>query len=629
MKPQPSYQKLRGGYYTPAAIARFLCAWAIQRPRDRVLEPSCGDGVFLDAAAARLLDLGAAKAAIGKSIIGFEIDVFEAAKAAARLEAHGVSRRNARIYAQDFFSEKAQSAEAGSIDAVVGNPPFVRYQNFPEQQRSRAFAMMQRAGLRPNRLTNAWVPFVVGAALRLTDRGRLAMVIPAELLQVSYAAELRLFLTEFFAEIVVVTFRRLAFDGIQQEVVLLLARRGASGHQGIDVLELESAADLADLDVDSLERNDLKTVDHSSDKWTKYFLSQKEIDLLSTLHQHPALSRLGDLGDADIGIVTGMNDVFVLKEAEAARRGLSRLVRPIVSRSGHLRGIVFNRQDWRANAQAGFPVHLLDLPPRPKDKLARSARKYLTEAESRGLNRGYKCRIRKLWHVVPSVYAPDAFLLRQIHGYPKLVVNEADATCTDTIHRVRFKEGTGANPHLLAAAFLNSLTFAFAEVLGRSYGGGVLELEPSEADRLPIPLAGSEHLDAAKIDSLVREGRIHEVLRLTDDALLRRGLGLPLREARMLNEVWQKLQARRIGRRGRDARHCAEAEAPHRFAAAGLSPSEARCPGRGDVGKISGARAVTNTVHASVAVTSSVSRYSVTSLSLPPERRNTKQYLLL
>jgi adenine-specific DNA-methyltransferase len=253
-----------------------------------------------------------------------------------------------------------------------------------------------------------------------------------------------------------------------------------------------------------------------------------------------------------------MNEVFVLRESEASLRGLSKMVKPLVSRSGHLKGIIFNKHDWRANANAGVPVHLLDLPSRPKSELPQNAQQYLTEAEEKGLHRGYKCRIRKFWHVVPSVYAPDAFLLRQIHSYPKLIVNESGATCTDTIHRVRFKNGT--NRRLFAAAFLNSLTFAFAEVLGRSYGGGVLELEPSEADRLPIPLIGSEHLDPMEIDSLIRDGQIRQVLMLTDDVLLRKGLGLQRSEVRILNDIWLKLQMRRIGRKEKDVRPCEAAD---------------------------------------------------------------------
>ena len=46
--------KLRGGYYTSSELARWLCDWAIRTADDLVLEPSCGDGVFLEASAERL-----------------------------------------------------------------------------------------------------------------------------------------------------------------------------------------------------------------------------------------------------------------------------------------------------------------------------------------------------------------------------------------------------------------------------------------------------------------------------------------------------------------------------------------------------------------------------------------------
>ena len=46
-KVPPSARKLRGGYYTPAPLAEYLCRWAVREPSDRVIEPSCGDGSFV------------------------------------------------------------------------------------------------------------------------------------------------------------------------------------------------------------------------------------------------------------------------------------------------------------------------------------------------------------------------------------------------------------------------------------------------------------------------------------------------------------------------------------------------------------------------------------------------------
>ena len=75
--------KLRGGYYTSPELAAWLSSWAIRSATDRVLEPSCGDGVFLETAAGRLETVGGGT----DQILGVEILEVEAAKARRRLEA--------------------------------------------------------------------------------------------------------------------------------------------------------------------------------------------------------------------------------------------------------------------------------------------------------------------------------------------------------------------------------------------------------------------------------------------------------------------------------------------------------------------------------------------------------------
>jgi adenine-specific DNA-methyltransferase len=372
------------------------------------------------------------------------------------------------------------------------------------------------------------------------------MVLPAELLQVNYAAELRSFLSKYFGQITVLTFRGLAFDGIQQEVVLVLADRNQSSKTGIEVLELNDATELLSYDPLSFGINGFKSVDHDTEKWTKYYLSQEEIDLIRALRLDKRLTRLGDVATVDIGVVTGMNEVFVLKCSQILC-GMRKFTCPLVGRSGHLKGILFTKEDWEDNASANLPAHLLSIPDTPRTRLPADMDRYLRRAEHKKLNAGYKCSIRKLWYVVPSVYVPDGFLLRQIHAYPKLIVNDARATCTDTIHRVRFSKDVDGRR--IAAAFMNSLTFAFSEILGRSYGGGVLELEPNEADNLPLPVLNAENLDIEKIDRLVRASEIHEVLEENDRILLVNGLGLTEIQVRTLGNIWKKLQTRRTGRR--------------------------------------------------------------------------------
>lgn len=202
--------KLRGGYYTSAAVAQWLCSWAVRSPNDSILEPSCGDGAFVVAAASELKRLGATKNAISRQLCGIEIIGTEAEKAKNNLTTLiGSSGMNC-IHPADFF-EWLESSDHKCFDSVVGNPPFIRYQSFPERSRDRAMAMMARQGLTPNRLTNIWVPFVVAACSSLRPGGRLAMVLPAELLQVTYASQLRSFLVDRFARIDIVACNELFF----------------------------------------------------------------------------------------------------------------------------------------------------------------------------------------------------------------------------------------------------------------------------------------------------------------------------------------------------------------------------------------------------------------------------------
>ena len=77
MKNAEGYEKLRGGYYTPTAISKFITDWAIRSLNDTVLEPSCGDGSFLSAAKLRMKELGGNSLQIRQRITGVELKVDE------------------------------------------------------------------------------------------------------------------------------------------------------------------------------------------------------------------------------------------------------------------------------------------------------------------------------------------------------------------------------------------------------------------------------------------------------------------------------------------------------------------------------------------------------------------------
>ena len=307
--------KLRGGYYTSAEVASWLCAWAIRAPQDCVLEPSCGDGAFLTAAATELSELGLPGPAIADRLTGIEILAAEADQARERLRPLLGLRASDAVVTGDFFGWWREMAEP-TFDAVVGNPPFIRYQAFPEPHRGRAMAIMEAAGLTPNRLTNIWVPFVVAVTLSLRPGGRLALVLPAELLQVTYAAQLRSFLTDRFARIDIVTCNELFFEKAEQEVVLLLAdgaltRASEANDCRVSLTEAATLAEITGrVPAAVLAAAQPKTIRHDHEKWLKYFLTEREIVFMRELRASAVTTAMGTHATVDVGVVTGKNEFF-------------------------------------------------------------------------------------------------------------------------------------------------------------------------------------------------------------------------------------------------------------------------------------------------------------------------------
>jgi adenine-specific DNA methylase len=532
MTPAAEQSKLRGGYYTPRPVAEFLAKWALSGGAETVLEPSAGDGAFVEAVARRLGRRG--------HVDAIELHEDEAFRIQDRVP-------RAHVATGDVFTWYSLDRD-GSYDAVVGNPPFIRYQTFPEAHRAAGFALMHLEGLRPSRLTNAWVPFVVLATRALRPGGRLAMVLPAELLQVTYAGELRAYLARSYSELTVITFRRLVFDGIQQETVLLLGTRSAATQPAsMSFIELDNAEDLTPELVADSERVPVD-LDHAREKWTQYYLSTRELGLIRELETSDALTTLGELAQVDVGIVTGRNQFFVLTPSEADALGIRSFCLPLVGRSAQIPGLVLSRDEWQDLVDTDGRCLLLQLGRTPRDDLTPEALAYVKQGEAADYHTGYKCRIRQpQWWYVPSTAVPDAFLLRQIHEGPRVILNSAGATCTDTIHRVRVNEGV--DPGWLAAASMNSVTFAFSEIRGRSYGGGVLELEPNEADALPFPRPGTD-LPLADLDLWARRKEADQILDEVDRLVLA-DCGLSAAEITMVRAVWRKLSGRRLARKGR------------------------------------------------------------------------------
>jgi adenine-specific DNA-methyltransferase len=196
LKKDSTTQKLRGAYYTPSQLADAMVDLLGSGSIEHILEPSCGDGVFLES-----LALGGFLSR-ARSVTAIEIDRTESEKACGRFGHYP----NMDILCDDFFSFYERTHEHGRYDLIIGNPPYIRYQYLSEMQRKLQSVILTTHGMKSNKLINSWVCFLVACVHMLADGGRIAFVIPAEILQVAYAEDLRLFLSKQLSSITLITF---------------------------------------------------------------------------------------------------------------------------------------------------------------------------------------------------------------------------------------------------------------------------------------------------------------------------------------------------------------------------------------------------------------------------------------
>lgn len=523
--------KLRGGFYTPELIADFMLKWAINGNKSLdILEPSCGDGVFLKLIRDNEISYNSITA------VEFDDDEF--------LKAESIGLRNSNFINDDFH--KFCLNTDSKFDLVIGNPPYIRYQYFSKQQQELAEDIFSKSKLKYSKLTNAWVSFVVGSSQLLKEKGKIAFVLPAEVLQVSYAQQLREFLSHFYNKINIVSFEKLVFPEIQQEVVLLLCEKDGTDLHKIEHLEVKDANDLKNIDILKL-KNPQKRIDFKSNKWTFYFLDQNEIDFLEKLQKNRLVPKLGKYADVEVGITTGANPFFTVPLSTVQFYDLEKYAKPLVGRSVQVPSLIFTENDWKKNRIGEARTHLLTFPKMKDLNGSLGARDYIEFGEEQEINKGYKCRIREEWQIVPSQKLSDALFIRRNHLYPKLIINEAQAFTTDTMHRVNIKKNVNLNAFV--ASYYNSLSFAFAEISGRSHGGGVLELMPSEVENIILPYHESNEELVEIIDEMIRSNRsIDEILEITNEKILIEKYNFSTDDVAMADRIWKKLSRRRLNR---------------------------------------------------------------------------------
>ena len=147
-----------GQIFTPEAVVRAMLA--LRRNHGRVLEPSCGDGAFL-----RHLP----------GAVGLELDPDHCPPGAKAI---------------DFFAYP----EREQFDTIIGNPPYVRFQDIPAS--TQALIARGHYGACLDKRANLYLFFIDKCLRHLKPGGELIFITPRDFLKATSAVKLNRLLFE-------------------------------------------------------------------------------------------------------------------------------------------------------------------------------------------------------------------------------------------------------------------------------------------------------------------------------------------------------------------------------------------------------------------------------------------------
>lgn len=540
-----SADKLRGGFYTPPGLVHVCLERVSELVADRtgltVLEPSSGDGAFIRGLSGHRL--------AGQVSAVTAIEVLDAEAEKCRREAPAAG------FAVNVIAGSAlrhQVWRESRHDVAVGNPPFVRFQFVTPDDLAASAVLARHLGLSFAGVSNLWLPVFLAALSALKDGGVFAFVVPAEFFTGISAGVARHWLAGHVRELRVDLFPVGSFPGVMQEVVVvsgLVNRAAKAGNAAARLLLEEHAATGA-------TRRWSHDLSRPAGTWTGYLLKPEQLALLAEVRSLADVAPLGSVAKFEVATVTGANEFFTVDERTLDAYGLRPWALPLLPRVRHAPGLCFTDADYAGLRIAGARAYLLDFSSERPPPDGPGPRSYFQNGERLGLPGRYKCRIRSPWYRVPVMPAGRMLLSKRSHRYPRVILNEVSAYTTDTIYRGRMVPACSLAAADLVASFHNSLTLLTAEIEGRSFGGGVLELVPSEVGRLLVPVPGGFGSEIDRLDAIARSpGSEDALVEETDRLLVKRVSGLDSAAMEQLSEARLFLRSRRMDRNSALAGH--------------------------------------------------------------------------
>ena len=487
-----------------------MAKWAITAKTNLVLDPCCGDSNLLEKAMERLLELGSTTSSAAEKVYGIEINQTTAQFAFANLYKK-FGDKTTNLTTKDFL--EVDPCDLPKFNALICNPPYKRHHDMSKKYKEYVYNRILRGtGIRVPKNSSLYLHFFIHATQFLADEGRMIFLTPSQYLNNKFGAVLRDVLTEEFQLHGLVLFdEHLSIfpDAMSTACLTLLEKRQPEAGDEVMLIKTKRIVE-AQVLLDALQSQLFKGISVRKIHLKKLREKKKWRALFETsCLPYCATRNLQDFATAKRGLATGANDFFVLTDEEASELGIERqFLRPVLAKAHDAPYFDFVKEDWVNLKENGKKVWLFscDL---SKEQLANTNALYHIErGEKLKYNNRYITSHQRPWYRLERRAPSKIIFTYMSKGNPRFIYNEAKIVTLNSFHCIYPNNSTCMNDKKVKAllAYLNSSTLRrILPYLGRIYSGGLLKIEPSEAQNLPV----------VDIDKLSR-GEVADLARLFD-----------------------------------------------------------------------------------------------------------------
>lgn len=497
-------EKRYGQHYTPAALAKFLAhkAAAATDPSASTLtivDPACGDGELLIAAADAVRDTGRVGAI---RLIGYDIDKDAIAAARERLSAIGLC---AELAQGDFLVEQRQM-QTGSVDLVITNPPYVRTQHLGQetaQLLAAEFGLTGRVDLTH--------PFTTVASRLLRPEGVLGLLCSNRFLTTLAGENMR---------------RTFMYDGLRVRELydlgdtklfkaavlpaIIIASKSEPTHQPARfVSAYEEARDYTPADhllFDALDADESSVATHNgrryavkvgtlnppADPKTPWRLSEYEADKWLEDLEKATWKTFGDIAKIRVGIKSTADKIFLSDNwSHVAPEVEEELLLPLITQS--------NVTPWRIAdhlpMKVLYPYDLTSAKRRPLDLSDwPGAASYLRGHENQLRGRKYVIEGGREWWEIwvpqqPSLWAKPKIVFPDISEFPRFALDTSGAVVNGNCYWMSMDDIADENLAYLMVAVANSSVGVrfYDETCGNKLYSGKRRWMTQYVKRMPVP----------------------------------------------------------------------------------------------------------------------------------------------